>query len=64
MLTKIQFFKEIEQIERKKIERQEYDEFLVSNSNKIIDMEIIIEKHDNEIKSLENFVEKYVPCIT
>lgn len=50
-------------IDNKKIENTDFEEFLVSNQNKILDLEDLLAKHDNNIKSLENFVEKYVPCI-
>lgn len=44
------------------MDRGTFDEFLVSNENKIFEMDETILSHDNHIKSLENYVEKYVPC--
>jgi len=48
-------------VDRVKVEKEIYNEFLGVNENKILDLEDALTKHDNNIRSLENYVEKYVP---
>lgn len=54
--------KEVEDLWKRKIEREEYDDFMNRYEMKCLDVDDFLNKHDNNIKSLENFVEKYVPC--
>lgn len=49
------------QLDKAKVEKAAFNEFLEANENKVLDLEDALTKHDNNIKSLENYVEKYVP---
>ena len=41
-------------LDRKKVSKEDFDEFLTQNSNKIMDLDEIITQHGNDIKSVEN----------
>jgi hypothetical protein len=55
---------DLRSVDNRKVEKVTYEEFLLANENKILDLEDVGTKHDNDIKALENYVEKYVPCNT
>lgn len=55
---------EVADIEKQKVQLHVYQEFVRNNEERMLDIEDINTKHDNNIKSLENYVEKYVPCNT
>jgi hypothetical protein len=48
-------------VDKVKVERGTFQDFLNSNENKVLDLEDSLTRHDNNIRSLENYVEKYVP---
>ncbi len=54
----------VNSFESRKIEKKDFDSFLVENGNKLYEFEDVIAKHENHIKSIENYIEKYVPCNT
>lgn len=54
----------LKDVDRRKVELSVYEEFLFANENKILDLKDECKEHENSIKSLENYVEKYVPCKT
>lgn len=63
-ITQDNIKREIDELEGRKIEKEEFREFTSANEERVLDLEDAFEKHDNNIKSLENFLEKYVPCQT
>ena len=44
--------------------RDEFEDFVASNGNRLEDMSDQMAQHGNDIKSVENYVEKYVLCNT
>lgn len=51
-------------LDKKKVSRDEFEDFVASNGNRLEDMADQMAQHGNDIKSVENYVEKYVPCNT
>jgi hypothetical protein len=46
------------------VSRDEFEDFVASNGNRLEDMSDQMAQHGNDIKSVENYVEKYVLCNT
>jgi hypothetical protein len=57
-------FTSFQTLDKKKVSKDEFEDFVASNGNKLEDMMDQITQHGNDIKSVENYVEKYVPCNT
>ena len=51
-------------LDKNKVSRDEFEDFVASNGNRLEDMSDQMAQHGNDIKSVENYVEKYVPCNT
>jgi hypothetical protein len=56
--------KELEKLSLNKLDNTEFHKFQEGNAARLGDIDIESQRHDNDIKSIENYVEKYVPCNT
>ena len=59
-----EILKDMESMDKRKIDNSDWEKFLEIYQIKVMEFEDALAKHDNEIKSVENYVEKYVPCNT
>jgi hypothetical protein len=55
---------QIEDLEKRKVDLKTFDQFLNRNEERGYTIDDALAKHENNIKSLENYLEKYVPCNT